>query len=408
MNISVQRHQRFKSSSGPIPTHIQKGVVLLKLIIKPLTLMLLSLIAVQGLATQQLEAQEQPTPEQPAQTEPAQRTPEEIAAVIDTYMNEAVKDDQFSGSILVARDGLSIISKGYGKANIELNVPNTPQTVFRIGSITKQFTGMAIMILQERGKLKVGDSICKYLTDCPEAWKPITLRNLLTHTSGIWNYTNANDFLQTTTQPLTKTQVINQFRKKPLEFVPGEKWNYSNSGYFLLGVVTERASRQSYETFLYENIFKPLGMNSTHSDTGYRVVKNLATGYAKMPNGVVIPNPYTSLNVFSDGALVSTTEDLFLWDQALYTEQLVSKKSLTEIFTPFRSRNNEDFGYGYGWGIGSMFGNATHSHYGGIFGFTTMITRFPAYRSTVIVLTNSSDAPKLRLVELYLSAFAGP
>jgi CubicO group peptidase (beta-lactamase class C family) len=382
-------------------------VILLKSIIKPLTLMLISLIAVQGLAPQRLEAQEEPTPDQPIQTEPAKRTPEETAAEIDKYMNYAVSNNQFSGSILVARDGVPIISKGYGKANIELNVPNTPQTVFRIGSITKQFTGMAIMILQERGELKVSDSICKFLTDCPKAWKPITLRNLLTHTSGIWNYTNAVDFVKTTTQPLTRTQLIDQFRNKPLEFTPGENWNYSNSGYFLLGVVIERASRQSYAAFLHENIFKPLGMNNTGSDNGYRVVKNLATGYTKAPNGSVVPDPYTSLNVFSDGALVSTTEDLLLWDQALDTEQLVTQKSLQEIFTSFKSKNGSDFRYGYGWAIGYLIGRPMLSHGGGIFGFTTLIFWFPNERATVIVLTNS-DSTDPSQVAVLLSTFALP
>jgi CubicO group peptidase (beta-lactamase class C family) len=358
-------------------------VIRLKSKTKQFALMLLSLIAVQGLSPQRLEAQEQPVQEQPAK-----QTPEEIAAKIDTYLNAAVKKDQFGGTILVARDGLPIISKGYGKANIELNVPNTPQTVFRIGSLTKQFTGMAVMILQERGKLNVRDSICKYLTNCPKAWKPITLRNLLTHTSGIWDYSNAEDFLQTSMQPMTQIQVINQFRNKPLEFMPGEKTSYSNSGYFLLGRVIERTSNQTYAAFLRENIFKPLGMNSTGMDTGYRVVKNLATGYTKAPNGSVIPNRYTAVNILSEGALVSTTEDLLLWDQALYTEQLVTKKSLKEIFTSFKSKTGEDFQSGYGWGIGTLLGRLLQTHSGLIYGFTSVIMRFPVERTTIIVLTN--------------------
>jgi CubicO group peptidase (beta-lactamase class C family) len=361
-----------------------KGVILLKSIVKPFILMLLSPIAIQGIATQRLEAQEQP-----AQEQPIKRTPEQIAAEIDKYMNYRVSDNGFSGSVLVARDGLPIISKGYGKANIELNVPNTPQTVFRIGSITKQFTAMAVMILQERDKLKVSDSICKYLTDCPKAWKPISLRNLLTHTSGIWNYTNAEDFDQTSTQPMTRIQVINQFRNKALEFTPGENWSYSNSGYFLLGMVIERASRKSHETFLYENIFKPLGMNGTSSDTGYRVVKNLATGYTKTPSGAVAPNQYRALSGFSEGALVSTTEDLLLWDQALDTEQLVTQKSLKEIFTSFKSKNGQDFRYGYGWSTGFMFGKPVQTHNGRVFGFYSVIMRFPVDQTTLIILTNS-------------------
>jgi CubicO group peptidase (beta-lactamase class C family) len=392
-----------RNSRTPIP----KGVIHLKTNARKLTLIILGLIAVQFLTPQRLEAQEQPAQDQPAQTEPAKRTPEQIAEVIDTYMNEAVARDQFTGTLLVARDGLPIISRGYGKASIELNVPNTPQTVFRIASITKQFTAMAVMILQERGKLKVSDAICKYLSDCPKTWKPITLRHLLTHTSGIWNYTQAEDVLQTHFLPMTRIQAISYFRNKPLEFMPGEKWNYSNSGYFLLGMVIERASHQTYESFLLEHVFKPLGMKNTGFDVGHRIIKNLASGYTKNPKGSVVPNLYTGQNVFSDGGLYSTTEDLLLWDQALYTEKLVSKKSLKEIFTPFKSKTNQDFGYGYGWFIGQMLEQPMQSHTGGLPGFVTLIMRFPTVNTTVILLTNS-DATNLGIIRLYLATLALP
>jgi CubicO group peptidase (beta-lactamase class C family) len=359
------------------------SLIRFKWITQRLALGFLSLVALQN--TQGVFAQEQTPTEQTTSEKPATRTPEQIAAAIDSYMTKQVEEEQFSGSVLVAQEGKPIISKGYGKASIELNVPNTPQTVFRIGSITKQFTAMAIMMLQERGKLKVSDSICKYLTNCPKAWKPITLENLLTHTSGIWNYTNTKDYAKVFLTPLERGQLVDVFRNKPLEFKPGERWNYSNSGYYLLGIVIERAARQSYESFLYENIFKPLSMKNTGFNVGYRTVDKLATGYSTLQSKQIIPNPLIDINDFSDGALYSNVEDLLVWDQALYTEKLVSKKSLDQMFTPFKLNSGNDYGYGYGW---SIRGNSV-SHGGRVAGFVTYISRFPQKGTTVIVLTNN-------------------
>jgi CubicO group peptidase (beta-lactamase class C family) len=388
---------QYSHASGT--TH--SSLIRFKWITQRLALGFLSLVALQ--TTQQVFAQEQTPTEQTTSEKPASKTPEQIAASIDSYMTKQVEEVQFSGSVLVAQEGKPIISKGYGKASIELNVPNTPQTVFRIGSITKQFTAMSIMILQERGKLKVSDSICKYLTNCPKAWKPITLEHLLTHTSGIWNYTDTKDFLQTALTPLNRGQMVDLFRTKPLEFKPGERWNYSNSGYYLLGIVIERAARQSYESFLYENIFKPLSMKNTGFNAGSRIVDKLATGYSTLSGQRIIPNPFIGINVFSDGALYSNVEDLLVWDQALYTEKLVSKKSLDQIFTPFKLNSGNDYGYGYGW---SILGNSV-SHGGIVFGFVTYISRFPQKGTTVIVLTNH-DRSDPESIAKYLSFLAVP
>jgi CubicO group peptidase (beta-lactamase class C family) len=165
----------------------------------------------------------------------------EITRRVDDYMAAAMRVNRFSGAVLLARDGQVIESRGYGMANIELGVPNSPETVFRIGSVTKQFTAMAIVLLQERGKLSVNDSICKYLVDCPRAWQPITIKNLLTHTAGIPNYTEFPDFTKTAAAETTAAELTNRFRDKPLQFALGEKFAYSNSGYFLLGTIIERA-----------------------------------------------------------------------------------------------------------------------------------------------------------------------
>lgn len=313
--------------------------------------------------------------------------PQEIARKVDEYMNAAVRVSRFSGAVLLARDGQPIVSRGYGMANFELDVPNTPQTVFRIGSVTKQFTGMAIVMLQERGKLSVNDPVCKHLPDCPPAWQPITIKHLLTHTAGIPNYTEFPDFMKTAAAETTPAELIGRFRDKPLQFALGEKYAYSNSGYYLLGLIVERASGKPYADFLQENIFAPLGMKQTGYDSPVRIIRNRAAGYARTNDGLANAAPISMSTAYAAGALYSTVEDLLLWDQALYTEKLVSRKSLDEAFTPFKSN------YGYGWSVGKRLDRQVISHGGGIFGFSSYIARYPADRVTVVVLSNVEGAP---------------
>lgn len=333
-----------------------------------------------------------------AQTTNASSAPtvQQLAARVDEYMNAAVKADGFTGSVLVARDGSPVISKGYGMANIELNVPNTPQTVFRLASLTKQFTALSIMMLQERGKLNTGDSICKYLADCPAAWQPITIRHLLTHTSGIANYTSFPDFAKASMPPAAHESFIGRFRDKPLEFVPGEKFNYSNSGYYLLGVIIERAASKSYEDFLQEQIFTPLGMKNTGYDSPSRIIKNRAAGYEGKGERIHNANYIDMSHGFAAGAIVSTTEDLLLWDKALYTEKLVSRKSLDEMFTPFKDLAPGK-NYAYAWWLEKQSDRQAISHSGHINGFSTYIMRYPSERVTVIVLSNNRGVPSERI-----------
>lgn len=316
-------------------------------------------------------------------------TNDQITARVDEYMNAVLRVDGFSGTILVARDGKPIVSKGYGMANIELNVPNSPDNVFRLGSVTKQFTGMSIAMLQERGKLSVSDAMCKYISDCPDAWKPITINQLLRHTSGVTNYTAFPDFAKTTVLPTTTAEMVDTFKKAPLDFEPGAKMSYSNSGYFLLGVIIEKVSGKTYADFLQENIFTPLGMKQTYYDDPLKIIMHRASGYQKQA-GKIINAAYTDMSVpYAAGSLASTTGDLLIWDQALYTDKLVSKKSLNEIFTPEKG----DSGYGYGWGIAKKFDRKSISHGGGIYGFATDISRYPDERVTVVVLSNIQSAP---------------
>ena len=327
----------------------------------------------------------------------------EIRTKVEEYVNAAAAVHGFSGSVLVAQNGAPVVSKGYGMANIELAVPNTPQTVFRLGSVTKQFTAMAIMILQERGKLRVSDPACQYLTECPASWKPLTIRHLLTHTSGVPNYTNFPDFGKTAVLPATSAEMVGRLADKPLEFAPGEKFAYSNSGYYLLGLIVERASGKPYADFLQEAIFAPLAMTHTGYDNPARLIPNRAAGYARQA-GATVNAAYMDMTLpFAAGALYSTTEDLLRWDQALYTDKLVSQKSLDEMFTP------EKGGYGYGWSIGQRFGRRSIGHGGGIYGFATHIDRYPADRVTVIVLSNVEGASASRMAgDLAAIVFGAP
>jgi CubicO group peptidase (beta-lactamase class C family) len=306
-----------------------------------------------------------------------------IAAKVDEYLNAAMKVKRFAGTVLIARSGKPVVDKGYGMANIEDGVANTPQTKFRLGSVTKQFTSMAVMMLQERGKLSVSDLACKYVPDCPAAWQSITIRNLLTHTSGIPNYTSLPDFRNFGRTPMTPAAIVDLFKNQPLDFAPGEKYSYSNSGYILLGYIIERVSGKSYQDFLRENIFGPLGMVNSGYD-GTMLLSHRAAGYAfDAQSNSEINAAYIDMSVpFAAGALYSTVGDLLLWDQALYTERLLSKKSLDEMFTPFKSN------YAYGWSVGKQFDRRSIAHGGDIYGFASHIARYPDDHVTVIVLTN--------------------
>jgi CubicO group peptidase (beta-lactamase class C family) len=323
----------------------------------------------------------------------------ELAARVDDYVNALVRQNRFSGAILLARDGQVLLSKGYGMANLENEVPNTPQTRFRLASITKQFTAAAIILLQERGKLNVQDSICKYVENCPPTWQPITVHHLLTHTSGIPSFTGFSDYRQLKFFPSTPAQTIAKFRDKPLEFTPGERFNYNNSGYVLLGHIIERASNKTYADFLRENIFQPLGMKNTDYDLNGAIIRHRASGYSRGPNNAIVNAPYIDMTIpFAAGGLYSTVEDIYLWDRALSTEKLISKKSLEAMNTAFKD------GYGYGVGIGEHYGLKVIEHGGGIEGFSTYLSRFVNENGVVIVLSNL-DASNSALIAKRLGAF---
>ncbi len=203
---------------------------------------------------------------------------QDLAARMDQQVRAYADQQKFSGCVLVAREGKVVFSKGYGLANAEYGIPNTPATKFRLGSITKQFTATAILMLEQQGKLKVEDAVRKYVDDCPGAWQPVTLHHLLTHTSGIPNFTSFPDYVRTMPLPSPPAETLKRFRDKPLAFEPGTKFSYSNSGYVLLGYIIERVSGRSYEEFLQKQIFGPLGMSDTGYDHPERVMPRRASG----------------------------------------------------------------------------------------------------------------------------------
>jgi CubicO group peptidase (beta-lactamase class C family) len=307
---------------------------------------------------------------------------QDIAARIDEYIQAHLKMGQFNGAVLVARDGKVIVSKGYGMANVELDVPNSPRTKFRLGSVTKQFTALAIAQLAERGKLSLDDPASKYVPAAHDSWNKVTIRHLLTHTSGIPSFTGFPDYPKFKLEKTTPAQVIARFKDKLLEFEPGEKFAYSNSGYYLLGHIVEKASGMSYEAYLKQNIFNPLDMNDSGEDSNTAVIKRRATGYTR--KGASWANAdYIDMTIPGGaGALYSTVEDLYRWDQALYTDKLVSSKMLDTIFTPGKSN------YGFGWFIEKRSDRRVISHGGGIEGFNTIIARYPDQHVCVIALSN--------------------
>lgn len=309
-----------------------------------------------------------------------------IPGKVDAYMQAQARVNRFSGAVLVAIDGKPLLSKGYGWANAEWQVPNTPQTRFRLGSITKQFTAAVILRLQERGKLSVQDPICTYVSPCPDAWKAITIHHLLTHTSGIPSYTGMPDYQKTMMMPRTIDQMVGVFRDLPLEFAPGEKFKYSNSGYFLLGVIIEKVAGAKYEEALRSEVLAPLGLTDTGYDWSEPLLPRRASGYTRKDDGLVNARALDMQQPYAAGSLYSTVDDLLKWDQALYTDALLPASTRTAMFTPFKD------GYAYGWTVQpperTTSGKLQIGHGGGINGFSTMITRVPDDRVTVIVLGN--------------------
>lgn len=293
----------------------------------------------------------------------------------------------FSGSVLVAQNAEVLLDKGYNYADWELHVPNSSQTKFRITSLTKGFTATLIMMMHERRLIDLGASICTYLVDCPETWGEITVHQLLTHTSGIPEYTNLPDAVENSRQPHNATGLLNLFNELQLEFTPGEEYQYSNSNYVVLGAIIEQVSKSTYEQLLHRNILLPLEMEDSGLDRQEVILKERASGYL-IEEGFLFNAPYLDMsNAYSTAGMYSTVEDLFKWDQALYTDQLLSQESLEMMFSP-EEGDGINSNYGYGWQIGETHGQRKIWHEGKINGFHSYLGRYPDEQATIIVLSN--------------------
>jgi CubicO group peptidase (beta-lactamase class C family) len=313
-----------------------------------------------------------------------------IAEKVDDYLNSCLKLGYFSGSVLIAKDNRIIVSKGYGMANLEHNIENTPKTKFRIASLTKTFTAMAIVMLKEKGLLSFNDTLSKYLPDYPDGDK-ITIHQLLTHSSGIFNFTVDPDFFRMARLDISLEKLIDIFKDKPLDFEPGTKACYSNSGYTLLAFIIEIISGGTYESFLNENIFKKLNMLNTGCDNHLTILKDRASGYTIIGNEM-INTDFINTPIFTGGFnLYSTVEDLYMWDRALYSEKLVSYEALKTVFTPYIKYEKSEFGYGWYLNKNKAF------HNGWINGFCGNIARITDKNASIIVLSNQDMTSVLNI-----------
>src|SRR4051812_7784993 len=302
-------------------------------------------------------------------------------------------------SLAVVRDGKVIKAQGYGLANLELKVPATKASVYEIGSTTKQFTAAAIMLLVEDGRLRLEDSVRQFFPDAPESWQPITIRHLLTHSSGIQNHVAIPGYLNAFKTSLsgeetpTRAELLKMFFALPSEFEPGETWSYDNTGYILLGFIIEQVSGQTYWDFLDQRLFRPAGMTATRSTATVPLVPGRASGYEWVKDHFENRPVLLPFIGFSAGSIISTAEDMAKWDIALSAGKLLKPSSLQEMWTPLQLRDGATppLDYGFGWFLDSQHGHRIVQHTGGTPGFSSAFYRFPDDKLSVILLTNHGD-----------------
>ena len=317
---------------------------------------------------------------------------QDIGAQADAYLTAWANQGRFSGVVLIAKGDKILLRKGYGNANYELNVANTPETVLRIGSITKSFTALSILQLEEKGLLKLDDPVGKYVPELPAAWSEITIHQLLCHKSGIPDFVNAKAYSDLA-DSLHVEKALKEYADKPLLTKPGEVLRYSNSGYILLGRIIEHVTGESYGDYLTANILKPAGMTHTTHDLAVDVVPNRASGY-RFDGETVINAPHgDSSYPGSAGDLRSTVDDMYRFDRALKSGKLFSNALTTKAWTPYGHMVAPpplpiEADYGYGWMIGQDFGHNYVGHGGWVNGFVSQFTRYPDDDAVIIVLSN--------------------
>jgi CubicO group peptidase (beta-lactamase class C family) len=321
-------------------------------------------------------------------------------ALVGRYL----ETDRFSGAVLVALDGKPLFRQGFGFADRAQRIPNAPDTKFRIGSITKPFTSVAVLQLVERGRLGLDDPLSRHYARTPPAWSKITIRHLLSQQTGIPSLSDTPGFWETWIKThRTPEEGIDLIRNAPLRFAPGSKYEYSNTNHHLLGLVIEAVTGQSYEAYMQENVFAPLGMRDTGLDHNDKALTKRALGY-EVENGLWKDENYVSMTIpYAAGSLYSTIDDLVKWNRALDSNQLIGAASRSQMFA------DPGTGYGFGWRVGNWFGNRVQSHSGGIQGFAALMCRYPDEKLTVVVLANLRQTPTAwlanELASLHLGVF---
>ena len=327
--------------------------------------------------------------------------------VVDNYIRAEMTKQQIPGlALLVARGGQVVRAQGYGLANVELQVPVKPETIFQSGSVGKQFTATAVMMLVEEGKIGLEDPLTKYFPDAPASWKQVTIRELLSHTAGFGDYPKNFDMRK----DYTETEELKIVESIPLAYPPGTKWSYSNLGFLTLGVLIHKVTGEFYGDFLEQRIFRPLDMNTTRVISEADIVPNRAAGY-RLVKGKLKNQEWVSptVNTTADGSLYFSIMDLAKWDAALYTEKLLKRSSLEQMWTVAKLNNGTPNSgqYGYGWFIDTKNSHHVVEHEGEWQGFETQISRYVDDKLTVVVLTNLDDAkPEAiadRVAAMYLS-----
>ncbi len=326
---------------------------------------------------------------------------------VEEYIRAEMSKQHIPGvAVLVARAGQPVLSRGYGLANVELQVPVKPETIFQSGSVGKQFTATAIMMLVEEGKIGLDDPLTKFFPDAPATWKQVTIRELLSHTAGFTDYPKDFDMRR----DYTEAQLLKIVEKVPLAFPPGTNWSYSNLGFLTLGLVIHKVTGEFYGDFLQQRIFQPLGMNATRIISEADIVPNRSAGY-RLVKGELKNQEWVSptVNTTADGSLYFSIVDLAKWDAALYTDKLLRPSSLQQMWTvtPLSNGKPNSGSYGFGWDVGSKHGHRVVEHGGSWQGFRTQISRYVDDKLTVVVLANLEEAkPEViadHVAEMYLS-----
>jgi CubicO group peptidase (beta-lactamase class C family) len=324
---------------------------------------------------------------------------------VDEYAQSEIRKQQIPGlSVAVMDSGRIVLARGCGLANVEHQVPVKPETIFQSGSMGKQFTATAVMMLVEDGKITLDDRISKFSKHAPNSWSNITVRHLLTHTAGFTGYPEDFDLHR----DYTEDELLKCIAAIPVAFPAGEKWSYSNLGYVTLGILIHRVTGKFYGDFLQERIFRPLGMSTARIISEADIIPNRAAGY-RLVEGKLKNQEWVSptMNTTADGSLYLSVLDMAKWDAALYTDKLLKKSTLEEMWTPVRLNNGKKQGYGFGWSLGEVQGHRIIEHGGTWQGFKSYIARYPEEKLAVVVFANQVDANPERIAHT-IAAFYSP